>query len=340
MSRHAAALAVLLGGNLASAETPVDRPTAIEVDREATPLTRPELGFDGGAPLPGGWAVAIGGGWLEKPIIFSSAGGDANPVRRRETLVLAGSLALGESAVLDLRMPLAHQIGSRLRLAGDPTPDERRLDKWVIGDLGIGARIRVVGRPVWSVFVRGDLTLPTGDAGDFAGEHSWTLAWSMIGRVQLPAHVILAATGGLRLRGDEVEVADRIVSNELTGGIGVAVGLPPIRPLWCVHEQMQLTAEVVGVLADKVANVKGPSPREVRVGLVTRPRENVTFSLRVGTGLASDEIGAPAFRALAVLTFAGAGNVASLFPSIETESEDDAVESDDEDLASIDAAGP
>ena len=317
-----AVLFTLLLAGTAYAETPVTRPTAIELDRDDTFATRPEFGFDGGAPLGGGWAIGIGGGWLERPISFVTSSGETHPVERRETMSLAGSVALGESVVIDARLPFAHQVGDRTQGIGvSDGGDARALDRWVLADLAIAMRLRVVGRPAWAVFARGELTLPTGDSGDFAGESSWTLGWALIARGELPHGVTIAAQGGLRIRGDEVQVADRVASNELTGAAGIAIAIPPIRPLWCVADQVKLTAEIEGALGDEVGPRKGPSPLEARIGLVTKPMHNVTLGFRVGAGLVGDEIGAPAWRAMVTATFAGSAQLTSLLPEIEKEDE-------------------
>jgi hypothetical protein len=318
-------LLLALGG-VAHAETPVTRPAAIELDRDDTFATRPEFGFDGGAPLGGGWAFGLGGGWLERPISFMTSSGETHPVERRETLSLAGSIALGDSIVLDARLPLAHQVGDRLQGIGMSGDHARALDRWVMSDLAIALRLRVVGRPAWSVFARGELTLPTGDSGDFAGESSWTLGWALIARGELPHGITVAAQGGLRLRGDEVQVADRVASNELTGAAGVAIAIPPIHSLWCVADQVKLTAEIEGALGDSVGPQQGPSPLEARIGLVTKPTQDITLGFRVGAGLVGDEIGAPAWRAMVTATFIGTAQITSLLPEPD---KDDGASDDD-----------
>lgn len=283
----------------AMAETPLATPAAIEIDREAPPPGRAELGFDGGAPVEG-WAAGVGLGYLSVPITLRSADGESTPVRRRETLSIGAALGLGETVVLDARLPLAHQVGDRLIALGDA----RALDRFVPGDLRIGGRIRVVRTTHADALVRADLVLPTGDDGDLAGEPSWALAWSLIGRFRLPAGIVVAATGGIRLRGAEVMLADKIVGDELHGGVGLVVPVPPIHPLWCVRDQVKLTAEVVGVIGDQVGDASGPSPAEARVGIVTWPLETVSIGVRVGAGL-GDEIGSPAWRGLVELTYHG-----------------------------------
>lgn len=309
MTRAAGAAGSLALGVLAAAagvaraDTPRDTPSAIEVDRDEAPPGRSELGFDGGAPVDG-WGATLGAGWLEQPLVLGTAGGgETRPVRRRETLALGGAVALGRSVVVDARVAAAHQVGDRLRPL-----EARALDRFVPGDLRLGVRVRATGGARGAVFVRGDLTLPTGDDGDFAGEASWSLAWRLIGRLALPGGIAVAASAGLRLRGAEVVIGDRLVGDELAFALGVVVPVPPVRPLWCDAEQVKLAAEAVGVLGDDVGTGRGPSPVEARLGLVTRPRPWLEIGLRLARGL-SDEIGAPRARVTLELTYRGTGAV-------------------------------
>lgn len=293
------ALGIVCVPGLALAETPRDTPAAVEVDREAPPPGRTELGFDGGADVPG-WGITVTGGWLERPIVLRSGDVDSAAVERRQILGLGAALALGPSVVLDGRFTSAHQTGQRLRIEGEP----RALDRWVPGDLRFGARIRAVHTPRVAAFLRGELVVPTGDDRDFAGEASWAGAWSLIGRFTLPHDLALAVTGGIRLRGAEVLLADRVVANELFGAAGIVVPLPPVRPLWCDPDYFKLTAELAGILGDELSGRRGPSPVEARLGFVGRPHPDLTVGVRAGVGLV-DEIGAPQFRATLEVTYQG-----------------------------------
>ncbi len=288
--RLAATVALACGATVAHAGTPVDRPEAIDVDRDDAPLGRVELGFDSGAPVDA-WGLGARFEYLLRPITLSTTSAESHPVDHRETLALGGAIAIN-SIVVDLRMPLAHQIGDRYMGLGDDRP----LDRWVPGDLVVGARLRVTQRPSFGAFLRAELTLPTGDDYDFAGNASWSGAWSLIGRFNLGAGIVLAATAGIRLRGAEVMVADRLVGDETFGGLGVIVPVPPIAHLWCKAEQLKATAEVVGVLGDNVDHELGASPVEARLGLVIAPLPGWVVGVRAGAGL-DDQIGAPAFRA-------------------------------------------
>ena len=288
--RLAATAALVCAATVAHAGTPVDRPEAIDVDRDDAPLGRVELGFDSGAAVEA-WGVGSRFEYLLRPITLSTTSAQTHPVDHRETLALGGALAIN-SIVLDLRMPLAHQVGDRYNGLGD----DRALDRWVPGDLVIGARLRVAQRPSFGAFLRAELTLPTGDDYDFAGNASWSGAWSLIGRFNLGAGIVLAATAGIRLRGAEVMVADRLVGDETFGGLGVIVPVPPIAHLWCKAEQLKATADIVGVLGDKVDHKLGASPVEARLGLVITPLPGWAVGVRAGAGL-DDQIGAPTFRA-------------------------------------------
>jgi hypothetical protein len=315
-------LAVAVAGavQIASAGTPKATPAAIEVDREVPPPGRTELGFDGGAPVEG-WGATITFGWLERPITLRTADTESQPVARRETLALGGALALGDAVVVDARLPLAHQTGDRLAILGEP----RALDRWVPGDLRLGARVRVAGTAERAAFIRAELSLPTGDDRDFAGESSWSLAWSLIGRLTLPHGILLASAAGIRLRGDEVLIGDRLVGDELHGSAGLAIPISPVRPLWWAAEQVKLTGEIAAILGDNVAGKRGPSPAEARVGVVTKPTSAITLGARLGFGL-GDEIGAPRWRATFELTYQG---TARLIPR--ATSPEDAREADDHD---------
>jgi hypothetical protein len=296
----AAGLGLLASGAPARADTPRQAPSAIEVDRDAPPPGRTELGFDGGAPVEG-WGATLGLGWLERPLALPAEGGATRPVRRRQTIALGVAIALGERAVLDARFAAAHQVGDRLRPA-----EPRALDRHVPGDLRLGLRLRVAGTARRAMFARGELTLPTGDDGDFAGEASWTLAWQLAGRLVLPRGITVAGAAGIRLRGAEVAIGDRLAGDELTGALGVAVPIPPLRPLWCDAEQVKLTAEAVVAIGDDVGAGRGPSPAEARLGLVTAPRPGVALGVRIARGL-TDEIGAPRARVTLELTYGGRG---------------------------------
>jgi hypothetical protein len=290
---------VLAAVTPAVADEPVDRPEAFEVEREAPPPGRAELGFDGGAPISS-WAAGVQLGYLDRPFRLHTTEVKTYPVEHRETVALGAAVALGERLVLDARFPLSHQVGDRMRGLGDDRP----LDRWVLGDLALGARIAFSEGPRMSLFARGALTVGTGDDHDYAGEARFTVAWMMIGRFVLPHGIVLASTAGVRLRRAEVIVADRLLGDELFGAVGMTYALPAFPGLWCDANQVRATAELAGVLGSSVDGTLGPSPAEVRVGMISRIRPWWAVAGRVGKGI-DDHIGAPRFRAMIELVYDG-----------------------------------
>jgi len=291
----AAAAAVVLLARVASAGP--HGPEATDVDRDDSPPARGELGFDGGAPL-GDWGVQASLGMLDRPITLRAADGVTTaPVSTRETLGLGGGIAVGDSAVVDLHVGFAHQAGDRFVGLGDDHP----LATWVPLDARVGARIRVMDGAHVSVFLRGELTAPIGDERDFAGDAGWSGTWDVIVRAALPGGVIVAASGGVRLRGKQTSIADVRIGDETTGAVGAVVPVPPLCHLWCA-DQVALTGEVVAIAGDSQPSAHGPSPAEARVGVVSRPRPWLEVAARVGFGL-DDEIGSPAWRAMLAVTW-------------------------------------
>lgn len=284
---------VAIACGVAHADVPLDRPEAFEVDRDTPPPGHAELGFDAGAPIRG-WAFSAQLGYLDRPFVLSTRIVDETyPVEHRQTLALGGVYAVASNVIVDVRMPFSHQIGDRFTKLGD----KKQLDNFVPGDLALGARLQLAVRGRVRLFARGSLTLPTGDDFDFAGEARFTAAWHLIARVTLPAGFVVAATAGVRFRPREVKIADRLLGDELAGGIGVTYELPALRGVWCEENRVRVLGEVVGVLANDVAGKRGPSPAEARVGMASDIRTWLSIAGRVGTAI-DDEIGAPRFRGM------------------------------------------
>jgi hypothetical protein len=289
--------ATMLVAGAAHADTPVVRPEAIEVDRDTTPPGQAELSFDDGASI-GAWAVGLTLGYLERPIEFHTLVSSSYPVGHRETATLGGAFALGDRVIVDARLPFDHQIGTRLQGLGDNTP----LQRFALGDMNVGVRVRIADVEPIGVYVRGDLTLPTGDDYDFAGDAGWSATWLGIVRASLPHTIMIAGTAGFHLRSREIQVENELVGDELVWGIGATVGIPPLCSWWCKPEQLRASLELDGVVGDRVTASHGPSPAEVKVGLIGRVRPSYAIAVRVGTHL-NDQVGAPEFRATVDLVY-------------------------------------
>jgi hypothetical protein len=284
------ALALCLCARVAFADTPVQRPEAIDVDHDMTPPGRAEFGFDGGGDVAA-YAFGLQLGFLDRPMRIHTVDRETFPVDHRETVWLGGAWSFGSSVVVDARIPLSHQTGARYAGWGDDRP----LDRWVAGDLDLGARLRVYHGEALGAFLRGNVTFGTGNDREFAGEARYTASWLLIGRAQLAHDIVVAATGGIRLRGAEVQVADRLAGDEFLAGVGATVPIPGC---------LRLEGELVGALGDDVAKKRGPSPAEARIGVLARPRDWFAVAFRIGTHV-DDQIGAPRFRAMLELTFEG-----------------------------------
>jgi hypothetical protein len=293
--RALAALWASIAASPARADMPRDTPTAIEVDRDAAPGGRVGLGFDSGEPVDA-WGASLALGWLDRPIAlpagaFGGGSPASEPVRRRETLAVGAALAIGDRVVIDGVLRASHQVGDRLAAAGNPM----RLARTVLHDLQLGGRIQVAGDRDRAALLRAELTLPTGDDAQFAGDAAWTLAWSLIGRATLPRDIAVAATAGIRLHGAEVAVGDRVVGDELFAAAGATVPLPALG--LAAADRVALTAELRGALGDRVGGSSGPSPAEARVGVRVQALPALTLAAHAGAGL-DDQIGAPRLRVL------------------------------------------
>jgi hypothetical protein len=309
LASHAALVTVLASAALVHADEPIVRPTGFEADREASPPGRAEFSFDAGGSLgprepgaaqAGRWALGVQLGYLGHPLRLHTSRIEVFPVRHRQTLVLGGALAVGPAIVVDARMPLSHQTGDRVQGLGDDSP----LDNWVAGDLGLGARLRLTEREHHAAFVRGQLTLGTGNDFELAGEVNFTAAWMLIARAMPTDSIVVAATAGVRFRGVEVVVADRLLGDELFGAVGASYRLPAIRGLYCDANDVRVTAELAGALGNDVGNKRGPSPLEGKLGVVSRIRPWWAVAARVGAGQ-NDQIGAPRLRAMLELVYVG-----------------------------------
>jgi hypothetical protein len=297
--RRAAFVVGLLACRVAYADQPLDRPEAFEVDRERPPPGQAELGFDAGGSISsgpmvgGGWAASAQVGYIDEPFRLFTRQVEVFPVEHRQTLALGGAYAVTPTLLVDARMPFMHQVGNRFVGLGDNQP----LDRFVIGDLALGGRIRLATREHAQLFARGELTMPTGDDHDFAGEARYTAAWALIARFVLPEGIMVAATAGVRFRPREVIIANVLLGDELFGAVGATYELPGLRGLWCPQNHVRITGELHGVLGNDIANQRGPSPVETRFGVVSEVRSWLAIAGRVGIGL-NDEIGSPRFRGL------------------------------------------
>lgn len=283
------AIVVVMTATVARGDAPRNKPAALEVDRDRAPAGRVGFGFDGGEPVET-FGLSLSTSFIDRPIRLDGS----DPVRHRETVALGAAIALGDSAVLDASVRGSHQVGDRLQAAGDP----RQLRRAVLHDLGFGARVRVAGDAERAVFVRADLSAPSGNDLHFAGDERYTLAWSLIGRATLPRGVVIAGTVGARLHGAEVAVGDRVISDELLAAAGASVPVGDAGALG----PLAITAEVLAALGEAAPPLAGQRPVEPRLGAIVRPSAAWAIGAHVGVGV-DDAIGAPRWRAIVTVAW-------------------------------------
>jgi hypothetical protein len=293
VARLGVAVSALVPG-IAAADTPVDKPTAIDVDRWVPSATNWWAGLDDARTVGlGHLAVGMTTSVIGRPIGLTSATGTdlGAPVERRATVALAAAYGVTDTVAIAASMPVVIQNGDRLTAVGQPTP----LRRATTGDLRIGAKLQVVDRTRLRVAIAADLVLPTGNERHYAGEESWILHWRGLAGVQL-GPLGVAAAAGVRLRGAEVAVSpEQVAGNEVVGGLAVSFTLPTITGVYCSWTQLRAIAELDGVLGDTVGGKRSPSPIEARLGVRGRIWRGWTIGVTAGRGL-NDEVGAPRWR--------------------------------------------
>lgn len=293
-----------------AAQVAVHAKPAFSVER-LTPPPGPLtfLGVEEADVLPARrWALTLSAWRVERPIVLRSLDTDevaTAPVRARWGQELGAALGLGTRYQLGLALPWAEQWGARLAGIG---LSDRPLQHLVAGDLRLHARARLVGRAGdggAAVAVAAALVLPTGDDGDFAGEEGWSATWGA--RVGWRGDWLeLAGGAGLRLRSQEVVLLSpaRPHGNELLVDGGVAVRLAPLGEALGGPGRVWGLAEVSAAFGDDSGKgARGPSPAEARVGLRVSLAHCWSAAVALGGGFTPDEIGSPAWRAVAQLGF-------------------------------------
>lgn len=301
-------LALAITGALgrSAAAQPVANETAFSVER-FTPA--PGAGgffvLDDGDVLPRlEWSAGFAASLSARPIVLYDLREDLivrEPVSTRLGYQASAAIGLGRRYQVGLTLPVvAFQEGQRLRGIG---LDERGLAAMALGDVALRGKARLVGAPRdqgRAVAVAASLSLPTGDQDHFAGEQGPVIGWTLIGSWR-NRHLSVGANLGLRLRTEEVVLLSpsQPHGNELTGGGGAELFVPGLPPLSAVGEYVF----VVGDATTGSTDLRGPSPREARLGLRWRTRGGWELSVGAGAGTTPDEVGSPAWRAFASARF-------------------------------------
>ena len=307
-----ASCSLLRRGVLRTPTRRVDRPEAIEVDRDAPPPGRAELGFDGGAPIDGLGASACSSATSIGRSRLHTTSVETFPVEHRETLALGGALALG---AVGGRRRAAAARRTRSAIAARASATTARSIAGSLGDLALGARLRVAERaPIARLRARrADARRPATITTSRA-RRATPLAWMLIGRVALPAGIVVA--GDRRASGFAAREVQRRGSARSATSCSAASArrcqLPAIRGLWCDANHVRARpAEVVGVLGDDVGGqARAIARRGAHRHRQPRSAPWLAVACRVGKGL-DDQIGAPRFRAMLELVYQGHRSSAS-----------------------------
>lgn len=305
----AAALVAASAGAAAAQSAVATRP-AFSVERfTPAPAAGTWIGIEPADVLPAGrWALTLSTWLMRRPIVLRDVQtGDleSEPVAMRWGSDAVVARGLGTRYQLGLALPLAVQWGDRLQGIG---LDERPLARVVLGDVRLHARARIAGRPGargLGAALAGSILLPTGDDHQFAGEAGWMLGWGL--RVGWRGERLEVAGGaGLRLRTTEVILLSpaRPHGNELTASAGVAARLDPVGRAFGGVDRAWAVAELEAVLGDDPGTgSRGPSPAEARLGARVQVAHCWSVAVAGGGGVTPDEVGSPAWRFLAQVSF-------------------------------------
>jgi hypothetical protein len=331
MTRAGAALLIVAASaGLAHAQQEdVRQKPALSVERFAPPPGQAAyLGADDPDTLPAGaWGFGAALSLASRPIVLRELGGDAivtTPVAWRLGLDLGVARGLGSRWQLGLAVPVLLQGGDRLRGIG---LSEKPLDRAAFGDARLSGKARLAGEPgargiaaTASIVV----VLPTGDDGDFAGEAGTVIEWRIAGGWRA-ARWAIAANAGARFRTEEVVLISpaRASGDELVAALAGEVALPFAGSIvggadraWAIGELDAVLGDAIGppgaggpmdpMTRGGASTSRGPSPVEARIGARVQVAPGLSLSIGVGAGLTPAEIGAPAWRAIASMSWSGA----------------------------------
>ncbi len=303
------ALVCVLAGAAAAQTSAATRP-AFSVER-FTPAAAAGtwIGIEPADVLPAArWAVTTSLSLMSRPIVLrdlTTGAVASEPVRRRASTDVVAARGLGRRYQLGLAVPLAVQWGDRLQGIG---LDERPLERIVLGDARLSGRARIAGLPGargLGAALTVSLLLPTGDDHHFAGEAGWMLTWGMRAGWR-GERLELVGGAGLRLRTTEVVLLSpaRPHGNELTASGGIAVRADPVGRWFGGPDRAWALAEVEAVLGDSPGTgSRGPSPAEARLGARVQVAHCWSVAVAGGGGVTAAEIGSPAWRFVAQVSF-------------------------------------
>ncbi|MFO0590759.1 MAG: OmpA family protein [Polyangiaceae bacterium] len=243
--------------------------------------------------------------YADSPLRISGGGTSSSIVSAQMFLHVAASLALFDRALLSVSLPIAIlQNGDALTIGTSTVPAPASAS---LGDLRIGARVRIVGEDdgVAQLGVGGYVYAPTGALdgnGSYTGDGSTRVAPHLIfgGRYKVSSALsfVYTAMGGIQIRSSKNPT-------QVTYGAGFAALL--------AKETLQIGPEFYAATpiqpgnftlsADEKISLNSDTNAELLIGAKWRFYEGLSIGAAGGPGL-SKAIGTPSFRVTGMIAWA------------------------------------
>ena len=254
-------------------------------------------GTDASVLEPGSMHGALMASLMSRPIVLTQLQGGEEasvPVRLRLGYELAVARGITRRLQLGLAVPvIAAQDGDRLQ---GIDLSEKSLDPVAMGDVRLHAKFRLQEQPDAKLGygLVMNLRLPTGNENHFAGEAGLVVGWSLLADYRW-RNLRMAANLGLRLRTKEVILLSpaRAHANELLATVAAEYRLPTV-PVGAVLEYAKVRGDG-----------RGPSPAELRAGLIAYVLPRATLKVATARGTTPGEVGSPAWRVMMVFAYEG-----------------------------------
>ncbi|MCC7539456.1 MAG: OmpA family protein [Deltaproteobacteria bacterium] len=240
------------------------------------------------------------GAWLHleyanDPLVVETQAGDADTedgsiVEHQAVLHLGGALGLVDRLVVFVTLPI------NVVMEGDDIMGQPAADGASLGDLSIGARVRLLGAPRESFALGLQLALSAPLASAAASDSSFSGDDSITARPELLAEVRagrfrLTANLGARFRGEQ-QLQAVTIGQELTWGVGATIGL--------ADRLLDAHLEAYGATTFDGFGDRATTPAELLAGLKLYPTRGLVVGLAGGAGL-SRGAGSPDARVILMI---------------------------------------
>lgn len=232
--------------------------------------------------------------YAHDPLVLESVGSErverARVVRHQLTLSLDVALALYRRLLVFTKLDLIPVLSGPPLEEGLPLA---RASGGGVGDLSLGARVRIVGEAddFFALGIQAALITPTARGGAYRGEEGVAVRPELLVELR-PKGVRLSANLGTLVRREQ-QLLDTRIGSELT--YGLAAGVP-------VHAMVELMAELWGGFSYADFARRATTPLEWLVGAKLHTERGLYASLGGGTGF-THGVGSPDGRLLVQLGF-------------------------------------